>query len=124
VLAALALLLTERKRNAAIARQAGIRVGRYSGETPGEGRISHTTGRSHSCHKERFKRTVMVVDRATMSGRYLEHHADASEGLARARAINAEASDDVAFVVNVNIDGWGPVEPESIYRFLKQRGVI
>jgi hypothetical protein len=75
-------------------------------------------------HKERFKPTVMVVDRATMSGRYLERHADASEALARARAINAEASDDVAFVVNVNIDGWRPVEPESIYRFLKQRGVI
>jgi hypothetical protein len=73
--------------------------------------------------EERFRPTVMVVDRASMSGRYIERHTDAGQALARARAINAEASDDVAFVVNANIDG-GPLNPEGTYQALKSRGLI
>jgi hypothetical protein len=72
----------------------------------------------------RFRPTVMVVDRASMRGRYIERHIDRDQAVARARAITAGASDDVAFVVNANIDGWGPLYPESTYRVLRLRGLI
>jgi hypothetical protein len=66
----------------------------------------------------------MVVDRASMRGRYIERHMDRDHALARARAINAGASDDVAFVVIANIDGWAPLDPEGAYRVLRLRGLI
>jgi hypothetical protein len=75
-------------------------------------------------HKERFRPTVMVVDRASMSGRYIERQTDEGQALARARAINAGGSDDVAFVVHANIDGGAPLKPESMYSLLKERGLI
>jgi hypothetical protein len=72
----------------------------------------------------RVRPIVMVVDRASMRGRYIERHMDRDQALARARAITAGASDDVAFVVIANIDGSGPLDPESTYRVLRHRGLI
>jgi hypothetical protein len=43
----------------------------------------------------------------------------------REKAIRAlKASDDLAFVVHANIDAWGRLDPESMYRVLKLRGLI
>jgi hypothetical protein len=35
-----------------------------------------------------------------------------------------EASDDLAFVVHANIDSWGRLDPENMYRVLRLRGLI
>jgi hypothetical protein len=49
----------------------------------------------------------------------------AGERKRREEAIRAlKASDDLAFVVHANIDGWGQLDPESMYRVLRLRGLI
>jgi hypothetical protein len=59
-----------------------------------------------------------------MSGRFIERHTLTLVKLKRARAINAEASDDAASIVCANIDGWGPLEPASTYWVLIRRDLI
>jgi hypothetical protein len=73
-------------------------------------------------HRERFKPTVMVIDRSSLTGRFIERHTDGREASVRMHAINAAASEDLAFTVVTNVDGWSrTTDPESMYKALLAR---
>jgi hypothetical protein len=70
----------------------------------------------------------MMLEKVRSSLRSLRERRreQAAERKRREEAVRAliKAPDDLAFVVHANIDSWGRLDPESMYRVLKLRGLI
>jgi hypothetical protein len=63
--------------------------------------------------------------RSSLRGVRERRREEAAQRKRREEATRAhKASDDLAFVVHANIDGWGRLDPENMYRVLKLRGLI
>ena len=63
--------------------------------------------------------------RPSLRGLRERRREEAAQRERREEAIRGhKASDDLAFVVHANIDAWGRLDPESMHRVLKLRGLI
>jgi hypothetical protein len=69
----------------------------------------------------------MMLEKVRSSLRSLRERRreQAAEPKRREEAVRAvKASNDLAFVVHANIDSWGRLDPENMYRVLRLRGLI